>query len=111
LLPAQQVRDRATDMVFENYPPTLSQAQSAYLGTFVKNWTAQNGLLVRPSTSQIPESVSGNSNLATNAPVSLFPSPFPRRLFRQAQDMQTEYNELYAAVASSEAFLESVMKS
>jgi glutathione synthase len=107
-----QDRNRgAGEMVFENYPPTLSEAQSAYLSTHVKNWTAQNGLLVRPSSAQVPESASGNGNLATNAPVSLFPSPFPRKLFRQAQNMQTEYNELYAAVASSEAFLESVMKS
>lgn len=97
--------------IFVGYPPVLSSEQSDYVTGFVKNWAAQHGLLVRPSTSQIPADVNPHVNLATNAPVSLFPSPFPRKLFRQAQDLQPLYNELYAAVASSEDFLESVMES
>lgn len=98
------------EKIFQNYPPPLSEDQQSYLSSFVKNWTAQHGLLVRPSTAIVPEQHNPNSNLATNAPVSLFPSPFPRKLFNQAQSLQTVYNELYAAIACNEDFLESVMK-
>ncbi|ETN40648.1 glutathione synthetase [Cyphellophora europaea CBS 101466] len=96
--------------IFQNYPPPLSEQQQVYLSTYVKNWTIQHGLTVRPSAAQVSEEVNPNAVLATNAPVSLFPSPFPRKLFKQAQSLQTVYNELYAAIASNETFLESVMK-
>jgi glutathione synthase len=99
-----------TEKIFETYPPTLSDEQRLQVSTLVKNWTAENGLLVRPSTAQVSEQSNPNGVLATNAPVSLFPSPFPRGLFKQAQSLQTVYNELYAAIASNENFLEATMK-
>ena len=96
--------------IFDNYPPPLSEKQVSYISSFTKNWTIQHGLAVRPSTSQVSEGINPHQVLATNAPVSLFPSPFPRKLFQQAQSLQTVYNELYAGVASNEHFLESIMK-
>lgn len=99
-----------TEKIFQNYPPTLSEEQRSYASTFVRNWTAEHGLLVRPSTAQVPEESNPHGVLATNAPVSLFPSPFPRKLFEQAQSLQPVYNELYAAIACNEDFLETVMK-
>jgi glutathione synthase len=98
-----------TEKIFQNYPPALSEEQRAYASTFVKNWTVEHGLLVRPSTAQVFEESNPHGVLATNAPVSLFPSPFPRKLFEQAQHLQTVYNELYAAVSCNEAFLSSAM--
>lgn len=99
-----------TERIFSSYPPSLADEQISYLAEYVKNWTAEHSLLVRPSITQVGESINPNGVLATNAPVSLFPSPFPRKLFRQAQELQTVYNELYAGIANSEAFLEAVMK-
>lgn len=99
-----------TEKIFKDYPPPLSEEQREQASTFVKNWTAENGLLVRPSTVQVSKENNPHGVLATNAPVSLFPSPFPRKLFKQAQSLQTVYNELYAAIASNEGFLESAMK-
>lgn len=99
-----------TEQIYSRYPPSISDELSSYIAAYVKNWTAEHGLLVRPSTHQVGQDTNPNGVLATNAPVSLFPSPFPRKLFRQAQDLQTVYNELYAKIASNESFLETVMK-
>jgi glutathione synthase len=99
-----------TEKIFQNYPPTLSDEQRSSASAFVKNWTAEHGLLVRPSTAQVSAETNPHGVLATNAPVSLFPSPFPRKLFEQAQSLQTVYNELYAAIACNEVFLETFMK-
>ena len=101
---------KMTEQIYSQYPPTLNEEQLQHLAKFIKNWTAEHGLLVRTSVAQVAQDVNPNGVLATNAPVSIFPSPFPRKLFRQAQELQTIYNELYAAIANDEAFLETVMK-
>jgi hypothetical protein len=46
---------------------------------------------------------------AIHAPISLFPSPFPRRLFELAKRLQRIYNVLYARVTLDEEFLDSVV--
>jgi glutathione synthase len=96
--------------IFSNYPPDIPDEQLEYLVSVVKNWTIQHGLTVRPSTAIVPEDTNPNHVLATNAPVTLFPSPFPKACFEQARSLQTVYNELYAAVASNERWLETIMK-
>lgn len=96
--------------VYETYPPEVSEEQLEYLKSTVNNWTAQHGLLVRPSPSLVSEDVNPNHILSTSAPVTLFPSPFPRACFEQARSLQMVYNELYAAIASNEEWLESIMK-
>ena len=100
----------AINDLFSGYPPDVPDEQLVYLVAFVKNWTAQHGLAVRPSSSNKSEDSNPNHVLATNAPVTLFPSPFPRTCFETAKSLQTVYNELYAAIANSEAWLESIMK-
>ena len=95
--------------LFASYPPQLSEEQQAYLAAYVKNWTIENGLSVRPAISQVSEEINPSHVLATNAPVTLFPSPFPAKSFEQAQELQTTYNELYANIASNEAWLEKIM--
>ena len=96
--------------VYSNYPPSLSSEQEAYLVQVVKDWSIQHGLTVRPSPSIVSEEVNPKHVLATNAPVTLFPSPFPRKCFEQAQRLQSVYNELYAAISSDEVWLEEVME-
>ncbi|KAF7343489.1 Glutathione synthetase [Mycena venus] len=48
-------------------------------------------------------------NSAIHAPLSVFPSPFPRRLFSQARQLQNTYNILYARIATDVEFLDKVM--
>jgi hypothetical protein len=96
--------------IYTNYPPGLSPAQQEYLVTATKDWAIQNGLTVRPNPAMLPEGVDPNRVLATNAPVTLFPSPFPRVCFEEAQALQTVYNELYAAITCNEEWLGKIIE-
>ena len=93
-----------------NYPPRLSNQQEQYILTTMKDWSIQHGLAVRPSSSFVTGSTDPNGVLASTAPVTLFPSPFPRRSFRQGNELQKEYNRLYAAISNNEEWIERTLK-
>lgn len=99
-----------TTNMWETYPPQATEDQLEYLAQTVKDWTIYNSLTVRPNPAFVSDESNPNHVLATNAPVTLYPSPFPRRLFEQAQSLQKAYNELYATIASDEAWLGEIMK-
>lgn len=88
------------------YPPTLSAAETEHLVCTVKDWSAGHGLVVRPPPTVIAAEADPKTVAAIPAPVTLFPSPFPRQCFAQALGVQTTYNELYAAVSRNEEFIE-----
>lgn len=94
----------------ENYPPELSPAQQKYLVTVVKDWAIQNGLAVRPSPAMVPEATDPNHVLATNAPVTLLPSPFPKHCFEAAEALQPVYNQLYATITCNEEWLGKIIQ-
>lgn len=96
--------------LYANYPPPVSREQEEHIISTIKNWTIQHGLVVRPSASFIPEGIHAPGTLATSAPVTLFPSPFPESCFRQGKLLQTTFNELYAAISNDEEWLEEIMK-
>lgn len=96
--------------IWETYPPEVSQDQLDHLVQTVKDWTIFNGLTVRPNPAFIQDEQNPNHVLATNAPVTLFPSPFPKKQFEQAQSLQKPYNELYANIANNEAWLGKIMQ-
>ncbi|KKK20168.1 glutathione synthetase [Aspergillus ochraceoroseus] len=83
-----------SNAVYENYPPALNPAQREFLVRTIKDWTTQNGLMVRPAPTFVSKDVNPHGVLATNAPVTLFPSPFPRSCFEEAEALQTVYNKL-----------------
>ena len=95
---------------YPNYPPSLTADQFEYLLSNVKDWSLLNGLAVRPSTSFISSDIDPSRSLGTTAPVTLFPSLFPRACFDEALALQTAYNELYMAIASDEAWLKSIVE-
>ena len=96
--------------VYADYPPTITSEQEEHLVQAVKDWSIEHGLTVRPSPAFISESNNPHNVLATNAPVTLFPSPFPRSCFEDAQSIQRLYNELYAAIATDDAWLETIVQ-
>jgi len=96
--------------IYNSYPPQTPAYQQSYLVQTIKDWSVEHGLLVRPSPTFVSNEVNPNGVLATNAPVTLFPSPFPRAPFEQARSLQKVYNELYAAVASDQPWLSDIMK-
>jgi glutathione synthase len=93
------------------YPPALDGARERErdrLVQTIKDWSIANGLAVRP-----PPAVAGNDAegiLAMSAPVTLFPSPFPRACFEEARAIQTKYNELYARISQDERFLSGIVE-
>lgn len=96
--------------IYPYYPPILSSEQSDYLLSNIKDWSILNGLAVRPSTSFVSENIDPSRSLAVTAPVTLFPSLFPRACFEEARAIQTAYNELYASIANDEEWLGGVVK-
>ena len=96
--------------IYPDYPPTLSSEQSDYLLSNIKDWSILNGLAVRPSTSFVSENIDPSRSLAVTAPVTLFPSLFPRACFEEARAIQTAYNELYACIANDEEWLGGVVR-
>ena len=98
------------DSVYSSYPPELSPTQRQCIVSTIKDWTIHNGLAVRPSPTSLPGNSDPERVLATNAPVTLFPSPFPKTCFETAGQVQTTYNELYGAISRDEAWLGKIME-
>ena len=96
--------------VYASYPPNLTDEQKHYLVATVKNWSIQHGLTVRPNPSFVSPEQDPHAILATNAPVTLFPSPFSKAAFAHAESLQLPYNELYARIANDEEWLEEILK-
>ena len=85
------------------YPPALSQAQLSNLIFNIKDWQITHGMQLKYGPDV--ESIS-----STPIGVSVFPTPFPRVLFEQAQALQPIYNRLYAAIAEDEGWLYEVLR-
>jgi glutathione synthase len=85
------------------YPPSLSPQAQSFLLTSLVDYCLAHGITVR--TAQPSE---GN-HLASHAPVTLFPSLFPRNAFEQALRVQTTYNALYAKIANEVEWLGKIM--
>ena len=92
---------------YPDYPPALSDERQKYLLACLKDRSISSGLAVRPSPSFVPDL---EGDLATTAPVTLFPSLFSRSCFEEALAIQTSYNKLYSAIASDEAWLEQIIE-
>ncbi|ODH51607.1 glutathione synthetase [Paracoccidioides brasiliensis] len=98
------------DSFYANYPPPLTAEQHDYLVSAVKTWALHHGLCVKPSPAFIGRHLDPQGVLATNAPVTLFPSPFPRACFNHATTIQRAYNELYARISTDESWLGEIIE-
>ena len=96
--------------IYPNYPPPLTPEQSEYLLSYIKDWSILNGLAVRPSLAFVPKNTDPSGSLAVTAPITLFPSLFPRSCFEEARAIQFVYNELYALIASDEDWLREIVE-
>lgn len=92
------------------YPPKLEQAEQQHLIDTIKDWSIGNGLAIRPPPTVIASEADPEGIAAVSAPVTVFPSPFPRVCFEQGKTVQTSYNELYAAVSRDEEFISQMVK-
>lgn len=96
--------------IYPPYPPTLTRPEEEYLLSNLKDWSIAHGLAVRPVDTYVSKEVDPAGALATTAPVTLFPSLFPRSCFEQAKAVSKAYNELYSAIAVDEAWLGEICK-
>lgn len=96
--------------IYPKYPPSLTSEQTEYLFSNIKDWSILNGLAVRPSPAFVSQDVDPSGSLAVTAPVTVFPSLFPRAYFEEARAIQKACNELYAAIATDEQWLKEVVE-
>ena len=92
------------------YPPEQSSEEVDHLVSLVEDWSIAHGLAVRPPPAIVSTEVDPHGILATSAPVTLFPSPFPRICFEQAKSIQEAYNALYASISQDEDFLKDMVE-
>ncbi|GAA5937671.1 glutathione synthase [Sporobolomyces koalae] len=98
-------------MMVSEYPPVISSEEEVELLEVASDYALSIGLVLRPVPVPVagPGSTSLDSTRAIHAPYSLYPTPFPRRLFQEALALQPIYNELYARITTSHAFLARVI--
>ncbi|KAJ7276425.1 hypothetical protein B0H12DRAFT_1085349 [Mycena haematopus] len=94
-----------SQFVFSEWPPTLSEAQLEALTLYSTTYALSHGLMYLPAVKPQPPI----PNSAIHAPLAVFPSPFPLRLFSLARRLQSTYNILYARIAMDVEFLDNVM--
>ena len=87
------------------WPPDITNTQRESLTTLATTYALSHGLIYLPPADVQPPAPTS----AIHAPLALFPSPFPRKQFLLAKDLQRAYNVLYARVAMDEKFLDEVM--
>ncbi|KAI8940697.1 hypothetical protein NX059_001965 [Plenodomus lindquistii] len=91
------------------YPPQLSIGEEAFLLSNLKDWSIAHGLAVRPAPSFVQQSQDPSGVLAATAPVTLFPSVFPKSCFEEGVTIQKAYNELYSAISQDEDWLRDII--
>jgi hypothetical protein len=90
---------------FGSWPPSLSPVQLEALTLYATTYAISHGLLYLPPAEHQPIIPSA----AIHAPISLFPSPFPRKLFELGLRLQKTFNILYSRIAMDEEFLDQIM--
>ncbi|WVQ97915.1 glutathione synthetase [Kwoniella sp. CBS 9459] len=85
------------------WPPATTPEQHAELIQLSSTYALSHGFTLLPPNSSNPPTS------AIPAPLSLFPTPFPRKLYELAVSLQPIYNALYARIALDWDFLDRVM--
>jgi glutathione synthase len=99
----------AASFDFSSWPPQLTPEQLEALTLAATTYALSHGLLYLPPSDSLSNTQPRIPTTAIHAPISLFPSPFPRAQFEAARRLQSVYNVLYARVAMDTQFLDTVM--
>lgn len=89
---------KETIMEYPAYPPRPSKEEADFINATAIDWSLGNGLAMLS-----PE---GKGVTAVHAPITVYPSPFPKSAMANALAVQTAFNELYVRVADNEKWLE-----
>jgi hypothetical protein len=88
---------------YSKWPLELDQSGEDYLIDSLKDVGLSLGFSVKYKSPEIGES-------AALAPITLFPSLFPKSCFETAKKVQKSYNDLYISVASDVEWLDECIK-
>jgi glutathione synthetase len=92
----------ASQLTYTNYPPPLTRLQASFLITTIQDKAAEIGCLTK-----VNDKTTGHPTVFTQpAPITLFPSLFPKTCFDSAQLLQSGFNKLYASIACNVPWLE-----
>ncbi|PSR73740.1 hypothetical protein PHLCEN_2v10430 [Hermanssonia centrifuga] len=94
-----------TETPLISWPPELAEEQLTALTLQATTYALSHGLVYLPIAKTQPPAPTST----IHAPLALFPSPIPRKLFEQARALQRIYNVLYSRVATDVQFLDNVM--
>lgn len=84
-------------MEYPQFPPETSEQEAKFINDTIIDWSLGNGL-----TMLTPE---GHGVTAVHAPVTVYPSPFPKSGFETALEVQKTFNKLYARVSDDKEWL------
>ncbi|TCD62642.1 hypothetical protein EIP91_006595 [Steccherinum ochraceum] len=87
------------------WPPEISESELDTLTLLATTYALSHGLVYLPVAKVQPPAPTST----IHAPLSLFPSPIPRKQFEKAKNLQSLYNVLYARIATDVDFLDRVM--
>lgn len=80
-------------MTFKDFPE-LSETSQAELVEKLLQWALANGLVMYPPNYEV--------HSTNNAPVTLYPTPFPKDMFERAVNVQQGFNKLYVSVVANQ---------
>lgn len=87
----------------KEFPELSAENENALLEN-LQQWLLANGLVMYPPNF--------SSHLASHAPITVFPTPFPKHLFENGLRVQSAFNELYAnAITKEKAWLNEIIDS
>jgi hypothetical protein len=100
---------KMSETFFPKYPPNVSDENLQSLKNLAIDWSLAHGLTIRPPPDVLPINVSNNS-FVMHAPVSLFPSPFPRKTYYEAIELQPKFNLLFHKLSQDSEFITQVVE-
>ncbi|KFH64435.1 glutathione synthetase [Podila verticillata NRRL 6337] len=93
---------------------TLTEEQLTILKDAALDFALSHGLVVRPPPTPLSKDDPHHAALSTgviNAPISLFPTPFPKQAFHNAVQIQPLFSQLVHDISEDDAFLREIMES
>lgn len=90
-----------------NLASNLNEEQLTILKDAALDFALSHGLVVRPPPTDDATTQQGG---VINAPVALFPTPFPVNAFNNAVKIQPLYNQLVHDISQDDAFLKDIME-
>jgi glutathione synthase len=94
--------------LLSQWPPQLSNHELKELTSQAASYAVTHALQYLPPRTSADCSSTPAS--AIHAPMTLFPTPFPRKLFEHARKLQSIYNVLYARIAMDKEFIDDIME-